>query len=301
MDKLFSSDSDDLCFYSEYSGIPGVDRIELVEKIVAPWLASLNEDSDCSIQVGRGLVLFSQLQWDSEYFGLPIYKLHGTFGPDCRAALNQLIQELELRHGRFYIYVDVASEHTETLQVVSSRGFRFVEPRVTFVRDQLSSFDQPRYPVRRAQLEDIPLLREVAEHCVNRFDRLHADAYFSEDTANGYLATYVENSVRGFADVVLVPDAARVPAKAFLTGRYSLDQCSKIHLQVARLVLGAVHPECAGWFRKLSSEMTYDMRDVGAEAILMTTQTANRAAIRAMENLGYRIGSVTHVLAYSRP
>lgn len=301
MDKFFSSDSDDLFFYSEYSGIPGVDRGELVEEIITPWLASLSNDSDRSIRVDDGLVLFSQLQWDSEYFGLPIYKLHATFGRNRGAALSRLVEKLELEHDQFYVYADVASEHIETLQVVTSRGFRFVEPRITFFRDRLSSFDQPRYPVRRAQPEDIPLLREVAVQCVNKFDRLHADAYFSNEIANEYLATYVENSIKGFADVVLVPDAARVPVKAFLTGRYSLDQCSKINLKVARLVLGAVHPECAGWFRKLSSEMTYDMRDVGAETILMTTQTANRAAVKAMENLGYRIGSVTHILAYSRP
>ncbi len=301
MNDLLSSDETDLSFYSPYNCIPGVDRDILVEQVVRPWLSAFLEDPDHSVRVDGGLVLHSHLEWDSKYFGFPIDKLHATFGVQRRAALSQLVRDMELKHEKFYLYADVASEHTATLQAMTGLGFRLIEPRITFLRDRLSSFDEPRHAVRRARLEDIPLLRDVAAQCANEFDRVHADSCFSDEIANGYLASYVENSVRGFADVVLVPDAENVPTKAFLTGAYSLEGCTKLGLEVSRLVLGAVHAECSGWFRKLSSEMTYDMRDNGADCILMTTQTANRAAIRAMENLGYRIGAATHILAYARP
>jgi dTDP-4-amino-4,6-dideoxy-D-galactose acyltransferase len=184
---------------------------------------------------------------------------------------------------------------------MTGRGFKLIEPRVTFYRDQLSSFDAPRYSVREAQRDDISVLRDVAGNCANRFDRVHADKFFSKQSADDYLATYVENSVQGFADVVLVPAEAGVPAKAFATGNYMVDEWPKINSRVSRFVLAAVHPECSGWFRKLASEMTYNLREAGAESVLMTTQTANRATIRAMEHLGYRIGTTTHILSYSQP
>lgn len=301
MHELFSSDPDRLPFYSIFNCIPGVDHEALVEHLVSPWLAGLQGDSNGTIQVDRGLVLFSRLEWDSEYFGVPLYKLHAAVGVERDAALTGLIEELSRRHETFNIYADVASEHLDSLQAMTSGGFRLVETRVTFVRDQLSSFDEPRQPVRRAELEDIPVLRDVAAECANPFDRIHADKFFSKESADEYLATYVENAIRGFADVVLVPDAPKIPAKAFVAGNYSLEDASKFDVQVSRFVLAAVDAECRGWFRKLSSEMTYDMRAQGADAILMTTQTANRAAIRAMENLGYRIGTASHVLAYSQP
>jgi dTDP-4-amino-4,6-dideoxy-D-galactose acyltransferase len=301
MNEFLSSNRSDLPFFSVYSCLPGVDHEQSVESIVAPWLVALIEDPDCSIQVERGLVLFSHLKWDSDHFGFPVYRLIATFGERRLVALEQFISELDRRHDEFYVYADVASEHIETLQTLTGRGFRLVEPRITFVQDRLSEFDEPRYPVRRARLDDIPLLREVAERSSNKFDRVHADDYFSDESADKYLGTFVENSVRGFADIVLVPDAAKVPAKAFLAGNYAFDECSKINLKVSRFVLAAVHRDCAGWFRKLSSEMTYDMRDAGADFVLSTTQTANRAVIKAKEHLGFRLGAATHVLAYSRP
>ncbi len=54
----------------------------------------------------------------------------------------------------------------------------------------------------------------------NPFDRFHADPAFSQEKADEFLATYIEESIKGLADHIIVPNEPNVPPDAFLTAKH---------------------------------------------------------------------------------
>ena len=66
-----------------------------------------------------------------------------------------------------------------------------------------------------------------------------------------------------------------------------------------RVALTAVGLANKGWHKKLLSETIYYARDNGASFVLMTTQATNRAVIKNAENLGFNLGSTSHIFSFS--
>jgi dTDP-4-amino-4,6-dideoxy-D-galactose acyltransferase len=115
--------------------------------------------------------------------------------------------------------------------------------------------------------------------------------------ADDYVATYVANSVRGFADMVIVPAPDATKPGAFLTGAFDHRHEAVCGMKMARIPLTAVAPERRGWNRRLNSELMHWFKDRGAQLIYTTTQSTNRASIRVLESLHYSYGRSTHVFA----
>ena len=157
----------------------------------------------------------------------------------------------------------------------------------------MQKFDWPiRSSVRLATKSDIPALRKVAIDARNPFDRIHADPLFPQSVADEYLATFIENSVKGFAGIVMVPaDLESLPG-AFFTAKLTPSEDSCIGLNLGRIVLVAVGEERRGWHMRLMAEMSYHFKTCGVEVAYMTTQSTNRAVIRNSEKLAYRYGDV---------
>lgn len=176
-------------------------------------------------------------------------------------------------------------------------GWRVVESRLTYYHDKLQQFDHShRFKVREARMDDIANLRQVAAVSRNAFDRFHADFFFSPATADAYLSTFVENSVNGFADVVLVPAVDENAPNAFLTGSFVRGIQELPHRRIARMILSAVGEQRRGWYVKLISELSHYFKERGVDTCFMTTQSTNRAVIRTWEKLGYSFGRCAHVL-----
>ena len=73
----------------------------------------------------------------------------------------------------------------------------------------------------------------------NDYDRFHADARTSQERADDYLATYIENCVKGFADQVLVPDEEGVPPDSFMASNFDLGG-SALGYRLDKLLFSAV-------------------------------------------------------------
>lgn len=280
-------------------------RNELAEDFLSK-LASAERDGQVRRFGSKAYLLIRRLEWDSRHFGVPFFRIEfaewdeGSKNPAelLSQSLRTLKSELRATYGRYYLFSEVPSEDLVMLQAMGGAGANLIETRLTYFRDDLQHFDWPeRYRVRPATEADIPALRKVAASARNVHDRYHADPWFTEPAADEYMAVFVENSVNGFADIVMVPDEGKRSPGAFFTGKLTPREESAAGVGLGRIVLVAVGHECRGWHLRLMSEMSYHFKASGLQVGHMTTQSTNRAVIRNCEKLGYRYGRCTHVFS----
>ena len=288
-------------FYAPYgflsrSGAAGVD-----------WLADLAaEHAQGLVQPfdgGNGVTIyFRKLGWDTDFFGIPTFRVdyaawpEGTGYDAIAAAFRALRQHIAASEAGFYLFAEVPCEDTGVIAGMGSAAWRLIETRITCFRDDLQKFEpQSRYDVRSAVLDDVPALRTAAIDAVNHFDRFHADDFFTAEESDRFLGTFIENSVKGFADEVIVPLDG--PANAFLTGNYVKSPPSLAQRKIGRMVLSAVSTERRGWYVKLIGELSQKFKERGLDTALMTTQATNRAVLKVWERHGYRFGRCTHIFS----
>lgn len=265
------------------------------------------ESSGSVVGFGEAARLYVRhLPWDSEYFSCPTYRIefadwHGDLHDERRALaeeLSNLRAHLAKKHAKYYLFAEVPCEDLILLQSFGEVGMPLMETRLTYFRDDICDYAAPRRSsVRVASEADIPNLRDVAMSSRNRYDRFHADPFFSLAIADAFLGTFAENSVRGFADIVLVPNDLDRPPEAFLTAKMMHEYETLLGYKVGHMVLSAVGQTRRGWYLRLISEMSYWFASKGVRLAYMTTQSTNRAVIRVWESLGYRYGRCTHVFA----
>ncbi|RZK44294.1 MAG: hypothetical protein EOO61_04350 [Hymenobacter sp.] len=252
-----------------------------------------------------GQWLLQHLPWDTKFFGTTTYRLFtGLFAAGTHpAALAQATVALRAEmasQGPYYVFSVVPAEDTALLQALSSSGWRLVETRLNFYRSTAEPLAMPSFPVRLAAPSEAAHIGQVSAAVRNEFDRFHADPWFGEARASAMLARYAEAAVAGtYADAVLVPDEKELPVDSFLAiGDTPVDP--KVPGSGAsRILLTAVGPQNRGWHLKLVSETVRRAAAQNLPYVLMTTQATNRAVFRTCEKLGFRLGSTTHVLAYS--
>lgn len=282
--------------------------------------AQILESADASLlRFGsRARCWLRRLDWDTRFFGCPVFRLEfaqtgaGWDGiRELAATLRAMQDEVAREHGPAYVFGEIPAQDLEVLQALGVAGFRLIETRVTYVLEDVAHFAwTPRFGVRAATTADIPELRRIASEARNAYDRYHADPFFAPAVADDYLATYAEESVKGFADLVLVPDEGDGhPAGAFFTARITspptcplgMDHDCPLGLGIGRIPLVAVGEERRGWHLRLMAEMTHLFRERSIDVAYMGTQLTNRAVIHNSEKLGYRFGRATHVLAMTPP
>jgi dTDP-4-amino-4,6-dideoxy-D-galactose acyltransferase len=240
----------------------------------------------------------SYLEWDSNYFGLKTYKLVYVLynHQDIKILIDAVKKFKDILFSEpVYCFIEIPSEDIKLIEALCANSFMLVETRLTYFMGNLEVYDKERYPVRKAEAKDIPNLRRVSAEMRNDFDRFHADPVFSTDKADKFLATYIEKSVEGLADIVLIPNEPDMSSDSFFTAKYMKSEWEKNQCKISRIVLVAAGNK--GWHKKLMSEMTYHLRDTGAEFIYMNTQSTNRAVMYNCESLGYRFGCTTHILS----
>lgn len=254
----------------------------------------------------RASLLVRYLEWDSDFFRLPFYRLEfaewdeGLDDPveELARTLTELRAGLSDLHGSYYLFCEIPTEDITLLQAMGLARLRLIETRLTYFHDDLKTFEPAeRFPVRMASPADVPALRKVAGEARNVYDRYHADPFFSRAVADDYLAKFAENSVLGFADAVIVPADDPADPGGFFTAKLTLPENSPVGLMSGHIVLVAVGARRRGWHLRLLSEMSCYLKQTGVHIASMTTQSTNRPVIRNCEKLGYRYGRCTHIFA----
>jgi len=265
---------------------------------------SKNKNKIFNVNIGNETFnfLYEFLTWDSEFFKMPTYKLNFILfdNKNYQNLLKAILVFKEKIIKDNYIFIEIPSEDIYVIQALNESLFRLVETRMTYYLD-LKKFENDRYNVREAVFDDIPNLKKVSSEMVNPFDRFHADVFFDQAIADSFLGVFAQESIKGFADYVMVPNEKDILSDSFLTAKYYKNWWKEIDIKVSKMVLSAVSSKTnKGWYIKLISEMAYHLKEQGAEYALMHPASTNKAVIHSYEKLGCKLGKVTHILSYMK-
>lgn len=143
------------------------------------------------------------LPWDSEFFGYRIGRAQSSrlTAPEMDALLGWCARE---RIDCLYLLADAAD--IPTIRLAEQHRFSLVDIRMTLEisldgREALPAEATPI--VRPATEADLPALKRIARES-HRNTRFHADPRFGAQAAERLYETWIENSVHGFAQHVLV-------------------------------------------------------------------------------------------------
>ncbi len=288
-------------FYSPFSFL--TDQAACARDFVSDLEKDLTESKVSRFNANDDIcIYFRKLNWDTEFFDVPTFRIDYTELPpsvrflSVQLAFNKFREHLSSLCPDFYLFAEVPSEDTAVVAGMTGSGWRLIETRITCFRDDLQNFDYlTQSDTRKATETDIPELRLAAVQAVNRYDRFHADDFFTTKEADEFLAIFIENSVNGFADEVIVP--AIGPANAFLTGSYLAAPLSLAGRKIGKLPLFAVTPMRRGWGVQLIGALSLKFKERGLDTAFMTTQATNRAVLKMWFHHGYRFGRCTHIFS----
>jgi hypothetical protein len=249
------------------------------------------------------ILLAEYLPWDSQHFGFGISKISYLLNEENQDpqfisdSLKKVVSEIQ-QQGVRYILTSHDLRKNKDILAFNSAGFFPIEYRVNYHRE-LKSFSYPkRFQVRLANDRDLTTLEATAGNTKNPYDRFFGDPTLDSNSVQELLRLWVRNSVTtSFSDGVLVPDM--IDPKAFCSFKLHQNSWADWGVKLAQPILAAVSPELSGWYLKIMSELTYYLREHGADRAYMTTQLANHAVIRTWEALGYSYGSSECVLRWT--
>lgn len=302
---LLAESASTLLFYSPYNFLRNIIPAERQQELfgVGKLVRFTTDSPNNSIFTHEsGQLLYTDLPWDSNFFATPTYRLQtGLF--NLKSSLEDRIAAVELFErqlavkGAYYCFSEVPCEDMMLLQTLTASGWRLVETRLLYYKDDLTAFNQARYPVRLAQIDEEAHIAQISANARNDYDRFHADPWFGTARADAFLARYASAAVQGYCDAVLVPDEPNLPVDSFLAISDLQADAAAVGVNMSRIVLTAVGPRNRGWHLRLVSETVHRAREKGAQVVLMTTQATNRAVFRTSEKLGFKLGGSSHVLA----
>jgi dTDP-4-amino-4,6-dideoxy-D-galactose acyltransferase len=294
-----------LRFYSPYNFLRNIISTERQQELFgSSKLVRFTTDSlDNKVFTHKSCqLLYTVLQWDSDFFGTPTYRLQTGLFNHSSSLADQIkavkLFEKELAHkGAYYCFSEVPCEDTLLLQTLTASGWRLIETRLLYYHDNVIAFNQGRYPVRLARIDEEAHIAQISSNARNEYDRFHADPWFGSARADAFLGRYASAAVQGYCDAVLVPDEPGLPVDSFLAISDLQADAAALGLGMSRVVLTAVGPKNRGWHLRLVSETLHRAREKGDQVVLMTTQATNRAVFRTSEKLGFKLGGSSHVLA----
>lgn len=288
-------------FYSPYSFLKN--SSSFVDDCIRDLDKSLQLNGlECFDGGNEIFIYFKKLDWDTDFFRIPFFRVEFTALPedvnflDTQMAFSRLREHIGSMFPEYYLFAEVPCEDIGVIAGMTGAGWRLIETRITCYRDDLQKFSYPtRSAVRSATEADIPDLRVAAMEAVNYYDRFHADDFFTVEEANAFLAIFIENSVKGFANEVIVP--ANGIANAFLTGNYLVSPPSLVYQKMGKMVLSAVTSARKGWYMRLIGELSFRFKEQGIDTAFMTTQATNRAVLKVWFRHGYQFGKCSHIFS----
>jgi len=221
-----------------------------------------------------------ELPWDSAFFGVAIaraVRLHAD-AADCDAMQRWCA---ERRIDCLYFLCPVGDAATRLH--LEAAGYQFVGSRVTLERSLESEVPMPAGAMRTATLEDIPRLRAIAAEA-HHDTRFYVDGRFDRQRCDELYATWIEKSVHGYADLVIVAERDGTPA-GYVTAHLPAAADAP-----ARIGLIAVAAEWRnqGVGRDLLKSVCQEVAARGATTMSVSTAGTNAAALAVYAREGFR-------------
>ena len=141
------------------------------------------------------------LPWDSEFWGITIGRVDATTMSRERAAV---IDDWARDHRVHCLYFLAAADDASAAFVAEDSGWRLVDVR-TELAQRLDDDARTSSTLRPASATDLPRLRAIAR-VSHRDTRFYADPSFPDARCDEFYELWIERSVEGWADAVLVAD-----------------------------------------------------------------------------------------------
>ncbi|MGA2489248.1 MAG: GNAT family N-acetyltransferase [Anaerolineales bacterium] len=165
--------------------------------------------------------LCSILEWDSAFFGVTIARVNRN-----RLEVETVAQIMdwcrEKKVSCLYFLAD--SNHVETLRLAEKNGFYLTDIRVTYEHSLRGMGEQHESVpnIRLAVPQDLPVLRAMTDSSY-RDSRFYYDGHFPEEACNRLYEIWIEKSLSGYAEAVLVMGEPGQP-EGFVTCNTSLPE-----------------------------------------------------------------------------
>ncbi len=181
------------------------------------------------------------------------------------------------------LYLLAESSDARTVSLAAARHFAFVDIRIVLDRELDSPVSNPAN-LRLAVLDDIGALRRIAR--VSHYDsRFFFDGRFPQSRCEDLYATWIEQSVKGWASLVLVAEIEGKIA-GYVTGHLAESMNGSIGLF-------AVDSNWRGQGigRRLLAGVMHAFRQSGMQTASVVTQARNIGAQRLYQKAGFRTRS----------
>ena len=223
------------------------------------------------------------LDWDSAFFGRTIARYRR---PCCAGAdLDALAAECADR-AIACVYLQIHPSDSDSVVSLTRKGAIFADIRLTF-EGAVAPREHPPLPpdavVRRATAADAARLKALASTS-HRLSRFYADPHFPDECCDRLYETWIDRSVHGFADSVIVIDvqgdedreiAGYVTCHQERGGRGRIGLFAVAGPWQRRGVGGTLVAAATAWFRTN-----------GVTNMSVATQLRNAGAIRVYERAG---------------
>ena len=158
--------------------------------------------------------LCSILEWDSAFFGMTIARVNpNRLDAQTATQVMDWCQEKQVR----CLYFLADSNHVETLRQAEKNGFYLTDIRMAYEHTigRLEESFTPNPDIRLAVPQDIPSLRVMTETSY-RDSRFYYDGHFPQKACDRLYEIWIEKSLSGYAQAVLVVGAPGQP-EGFVT------------------------------------------------------------------------------------
>lgn len=226
---------------------------------------------------------YEWLEWDSQFFGHRISRIHGQTLTEDR---ERLIRRQAQAEGVECLYLLASASDATTVAVAEAAGYRLTDIRMAYER--LLPPGEPVSPtprtVRLARSDDRAALGAIAARS-HREARFYFDPRLARSRCDDFYRTWIERSLDGWADVVFVVESDGVPA-----GYVSC------HLVEGAVNIGLLavdeHARGDGLGRALVSAVVQHAHSVGASVASVVTQGRNVASQRLYQQAGFVVRTV---------
>ena len=229
--------------------------------------------------------LCSVLEWDSAFFGMTIARVNqNRLDAQTAAQVMEWCREKQVR----CLYFLADSNHVETLRQAEKNGFYLTDIRVTYERSTSGLGDQygTAPDIRMAVQDDIPVLRAMTDSAY-RDSRFYYDGHFSEERCDRLYEIWIEKSLSGYAQAVLVMGAPGQPEGFVTCDTLSPEAKGKIGLVgVSRSARGR------GVGQALVQQSLHWFAAQGLKSTQVATQGRNIPAQRLYQKCGFLTAEV---------
>ena len=231
--------------------------------------------------------LCEELPWDSAFFGVSIARARISHLDE--SSCSAMLEWCRRKHIDC-LYFLCPLEDAATQRLLTDRAFQSVGVRVTLSRPPGSDGGRESGQFRPATVEDVPRLRAIAL-ASHRDTRFHADARFDPARCDELYATWIEQSVQGYATHVIVADRDG-GAVGYITLHIDVDETAS---RTARIGLFAVDERWRG--QGIGRELLRHAADLllehGVGDTSVVTPGRNTGALKLYKSAGFRTTDVS--------